>query len=59
MGMDAQGEVSVEVECKGQRVSARAVSTDIIQASALAYLKAINAALARRQRKGKRRLLKL
>jgi 2-isopropylmalate synthase len=59
MGMDAQGEVSVEVECQGQRVTARAVSTDIIQASALAYLKAINAALARRQRKGKRRLLKL
>ncbi len=59
MGMDAQGEVSVEVECQGQRVTARAINTDIIQASALAYLKAINAALARRQRKGKRRLLKL
>ena len=59
MGEDAQGEVSVEVECKGQRVSARAVSTDIIQASALAYLKAINSALARRKRKEKRRLLKL
>jgi len=59
MGMDAQGEVSVEVECQGQNVTARAVSTDIIQASALAYLKAINAALARRQRKGKRRPLRL
>jgi 2-isopropylmalate synthase len=58
MGEDAQGEVSVEVECKGQRVSARAVSTDIIQASALAYLKAINSALARRKRMAKRRMLR-
>jgi len=48
VGKDAQGEVSLEVACRGQRVGARAVSTDIIQASALAYLKAINKALSRR-----------
>jgi 2-isopropylmalate synthase len=57
-GEDAQGEVSVEVECKGQRVSARAVSTDIIQSSALAYLKAINSALARRKRIAERRTVR-
>ncbi len=51
MGKDAQGEVSVEVECRRQRVTARALSTDIVQASALAYLKAINTALTREGRK--------
>ncbi len=53
MGKDALGEVSVEVEYKGQRLSTRGLSTDIIQASALAYLKAINKALTRRPRKTK------
>ena len=47
VGKDAQGEVSVEVEVDGRSILARGVSTDIIQASALAYLKAINSALAR------------
>jgi 2-isopropylmalate synthase len=50
MGKDAQGEVTVEVECKGMRINARGISTDIIQASALAYLKAINVALSRQKR---------
>ena len=50
MGKDAQGEVSVEVEHKGRRITARGISTDIIQASGLAYVKAINTALARQNR---------
>ena len=54
MGKDAQGEVAVEVEVKGHRVTTRGVSTDIIQASALAYLKAINAAIAREKRCGQK-----
>jgi 2-isopropylmalate synthase len=57
MGKDAQGEVSVEVECRRQRVTARALSTDIIQASALAYLKAINTALAREKRGAMRKMV--
>ena len=55
MGKDAQGEVSVEVEIDGARVNARGISTDIIQASALAYLKAINTHLARQRRPGARK----
>ena len=45
VGKDAQGEVSVSVEVKGQAINARAVSTDIIEASAAAYLNAINKAV--------------
>ena len=55
VGKDAQGEVSVEIECKGRRISAHAVHTDIIQASAQAYLKAINKALAPRTRAAARK----
>ena len=42
VGEDAQGEASVEVEYNGKNFSARAVSTDIIEASALAFLQVIN-----------------
>src|SRR5262249_34476691 len=35
---DAQGEAQVEAECKGRILRGRGVSTDIIEASALAYL---------------------
>ena len=42
VGEDAQGEASVEVEYHGKNFSARAVSTDIIEASALAFLQVIN-----------------
>ena len=45
VGKDAQGEVSVEVEVKGRRLNARATHTDVLQASAQAYLNAINKAL--------------
>ncbi|MBF0493792.1 MAG: 2-isopropylmalate synthase, partial [Candidatus Omnitrophica bacterium] len=41
-GKDALGEVYVKVEFKGNVVVARASSTDIIEASVLAYVNAIN-----------------
>lgn len=44
-GEDAQGEASVEISCLGRRYHGKAVSTDIIEASALAYLKALNRAV--------------
>ena len=48
---DAQGEAQVEADCKGRILRGRAVSTDIIEASALAYLQVINRALLREQLK--------
>ena len=42
LGEDAQGEVSVEVEHEGRRHRGRAVGTDVIQASAQAFLQALN-----------------
>ena len=41
-GQDAQGEVSVRVEHKGMIVSGKGTSTDIVEASAKAYLSALN-----------------
>src|SRR5438876_210924 len=41
-GEDAQGEVRVEVEHEGRTQRGQAVSTDIIEASAQAFLQAIN-----------------
>ncbi|MCM8770053.1 MAG: 2-isopropylmalate synthase [Candidatus Omnitrophica bacterium] len=41
-GQDAQGEVSVCLEINGAKVAAKGVSTDILEASAKAYLTAIN-----------------
>lgn len=41
-GKDAMGEVHVNVEVDGKTIGGRAVSTDIIEASAKAYLNAIN-----------------
>jgi 2-isopropylmalate synthase len=41
-GKDAQGEVNVKVEYQGRNYSGRGTSTDIIEASAKAYLQAIN-----------------
>src|SRR5262249_30094119 len=41
-GEDAQGEAHVEGEFNGRSISGRAVSTDIIEASALAFLQVIN-----------------
>ncbi len=44
-GEDAQGDASVEIEYLGRRYHGKDVSTDIIEASARAYLKALNRAL--------------
>ena len=41
-GNDALGEVSVKIEANGQTVLGRGSSTDIIEASARAYINAIN-----------------
>ena len=41
-GSDAVGDVSVLVDVQGQRVTARGVSTDVVEASARAFLHAIN-----------------
>ncbi|MCG3178052.1 MAG: 2-isopropylmalate synthase [Phycisphaerae bacterium] len=48
-GRDAQGEVTVQIEESGQKMRGRAFSTDIIEASARAYINAINRLLARRE----------
>jgi 2-isopropylmalate synthase len=41
-GVDALGDVIVQVEAEGIRVSGRGVSTDVVEASARAYLSAVN-----------------
>src|SRR4029079_14306824 len=41
VGQEAQGEVDVKVEIEGALIHGRGVSTDIIEASAKAYLNAI------------------
>lgn len=41
-GMEALGRASIRVEHKGKSYSARAVDTDIIKASGIAFLNAIN-----------------
>src|SRR5690606_22372625 len=42
VGKDAQGEVNVEIEHNNQVYRGRGVSTDSVEASALAFLNAIN-----------------
>jgi len=44
IGKDAQGEVTVEIESGGRTYFGKGFSTDIIEASAHAYLKALNKA---------------
>ncbi|MDB5291729.1 MAG: leuA [Phycisphaerales bacterium] len=41
-GKDAQGEVQIELEHSGRKIRGRGLSTDILEASALGYLAAIN-----------------
>ncbi|MCC7078528.1 MAG: 2-isopropylmalate synthase [Acidimicrobiia bacterium] len=41
-GVDALGDVTVQVESEGLRASGRGVSTDVVEASARAYLSALN-----------------
>ncbi len=50
-GKDALGEASVEVKVKGKNYRGRAVSTDTIEASAKAYLNAINRVAIKHRRK--------
>jgi 2-isopropylmalate synthase len=48
--MDAQGEAQVEIDQGGKRLRARAVSVDVIEASALAYLEVLNRVASRQLR---------
>jgi 2-isopropylmalate synthase len=41
-GKDAMGEVQIEMEHNGRKIRGRGLSTDILEASALAYVAAIN-----------------
>ena len=54
-GKEAQGEVRLEARRGDWTVSARGVSTDILEASARAYLSAINRAIGHKARRRKRR----
>ena len=48
--MDALGEANIEIEVGGKRSRARAVSLDVIEASALAYLEVVNRVASRQLR---------
>jgi 2-isopropylmalate synthase len=48
--MDALGEATIEIEFNGKRSRARAVSLDIVEASALAYLELVNRVASRQLR---------
>ncbi|RLW70772.1 MAG: hypothetical protein B6D68_00440, partial [spirochete symbiont of Stewartia floridana] len=41
-GKDAQGQVKLQVDFDGSLIDGKAASTDIIEASALAYINAVN-----------------
>lgn len=41
-GVDALGDVVIQLDADGRRVSGRGVSTDVVEASARAYLNAVN-----------------
>jgi len=46
-GLDAQGDVTIQLDIGGKKLLGRGVSTDIIEASARAYLNAINKSLSK------------
>jgi 2-isopropylmalate synthase len=48
--MDALGEATIEIEHGGRRSRARAVSLDVVEASALAYLEVVNRVASRQVR---------
>ena len=52
VGDDAQGEVTVTVEYNEQSYRGHAVSTDIVESAAFAYLEVINRVIRRREAKG-------
>ncbi|MHC4253191.1 MAG: 2-isopropylmalate synthase, partial [Planctomycetota bacterium] len=47
-GREAMGEVHITVKFGGEKISARGASPDVLEASALAYLQAVNRLVARR-----------
>jgi 2-isopropylmalate synthase len=49
-GSDALGAVALQLEADGQRVSGRGVATDVVEASARAYLNAVNKVVRLRER---------
>ncbi len=53
VGKDAMGEVSLRVAFGGETVSAKGASTDIVEASAKAYLSCVNQLLSRQTKNGK------
>lgn len=53
-GKDAQGEVTVRIEDSGLTILGRGASTDIIEASAKAYLNALNRLIQARQHRSKK-----
>ncbi len=55
-GIDALGDVVVQLESAGLRVSGRGVSTDVVEASARAYTAAVSRLERVRLRKGERRI---
>lgn len=50
-GVDALGGVTVQIEVEGQRFTGRGVSTDVVEASARAYLNALNKSVRLRNRR--------
>jgi len=48
--MDALGEANIEIELAGKRSHARAISVDVVEASALAYLEVVNRVASRQVR---------
>jgi 2-isopropylmalate synthase len=55
-GVDALGDVVVQLEADGLKVSGRGVSTDVVEASARAYLAAVNRLMRIRARNQERRI---
>ncbi len=49
-GVDALGDVIIQLEAGGVKVSGRGVSTDVVEASARAYLNAVNKVMRIRSR---------
>ncbi len=54
-GIDALGDVVVQVDCDGVKVSGRGVSTDVVEASARAFLNATNKIVGVRATKDRRK----
>ena len=54
-GVDALGDVIIQLEAEGVKVSGRGVSTDVVEASARAYLNAVNKVVRVRGRQEARR----